>query len=117
MEFCPICIVREAIDWKAESGASSSGKTRGALLSVLIHFFENLQWNSPVETGLEEQSLTAEDQLCILAQAALHLTATRGMGANAFTLWRRSREPLHAEPPQLWQSRYTLWAISNQLLG
>jgi Protein kinase domain/NACHT domain len=54
---------------------------RGALLSVLVHFFERLRWNLPVETGSEGQSLTAEDQVFILAQAALNLTITRGMGA------------------------------------
>jgi hypothetical protein len=54
---------------------------RGALLSVLVHFFEDLRWDSPVEMGVDEQNLTAEDQLFILAQAALYLTATRGMGA------------------------------------
>ena len=43
---------------------------RGALLSVLIHFFEHGRWGSPVETGVEGQSLTAEDQLFILMQAA-----------------------------------------------
>jgi hypothetical protein len=51
---------------------------RGALLSVLVHFFENLSWDSPVETGLEEQSLTAEDKFFILSQAALYLGLTRG---------------------------------------
>ena len=51
---------------------------RGALLSVLVHFFENLRWDSPVEMGLAEQSLTAEDRFFILAQAALYLTTTRG---------------------------------------
>ena len=51
---------------------------RGALLSVLIHFFENLRWDLPVETGPEEQSLTAEDKFFILSQAALYLGLTRG---------------------------------------
>jgi hypothetical protein len=54
---------------------------RGALLSVLVHFFERLRWDSPVETGSEKQTLTTEDQAFILAQAALNLTVTRGMGA------------------------------------
>src|ERR1700736_6394384 len=36
---------------------------RGALLSVLVHFFEYGRWGSPVETAVEGQSLTAEDQL------------------------------------------------------
>jgi hypothetical protein len=42
---------------------------RGALLSVLIHFFEHGRWGSPVEAGVEGQRLTPEDQLFILMQA------------------------------------------------
>src|SRR5262249_54510329 len=49
---------------------------RGALLSVLAHFFEQGRWGSPVETGLEGQTLTAEDQLFIFMQAGLYFTAT-----------------------------------------
>jgi tetratricopeptide (TPR) repeat protein len=52
------------------------------LLSVLAHFFEHGRWSSPLECGVEEQSLTAEDQLFILMQAGLYLTATRGFGAT-----------------------------------
>jgi tetratricopeptide (TPR) repeat protein len=63
------------------SFAASVLGVSGALLSVLVHFFENLRWDSPVEMGLEEQSLTAEDQLFILMQAAAYLTATRGSAA------------------------------------
>ena len=51
---------------------------RGALLSVLVHFFKHGSWESPVEMGVEEQSLTAEDQLFIFTQAGLYLTAPRG---------------------------------------
>ena len=54
---------------------------RGALLSVLAHFFEQGRWGFPAEMGLEGQTLTAEDQLVILMQAGLLLTATRGLGA------------------------------------
>jgi hypothetical protein len=54
---------------------------RGALLSVLAHFFQRLRWDSPLETGRGDQSLTAEDQLFILAQAAFYLTAVQGMGS------------------------------------
>src|ERR1700675_1236968 len=50
---------------------------RGALLSVLSHFFEHGRWGSSAEMGVEGQSLTAEDQLFILMQAGLYLTATR----------------------------------------
>jgi serine/threonine protein kinase len=51
---------------------------RGPLLSALAHFFEHGRWGSLVETGVEGQSLVAEDQLFILAQAGLYLTGTRG---------------------------------------
>ena len=54
---------------------------RGTLLSVLLLFFEHGRWGSPVKTGVEEQSLTAQDQLFILMQAAAYLTATRGQGS------------------------------------
>jgi hypothetical protein len=54
---------------------------RGPLLSVLVHFFEDGHWGSPVEAVVPKQSLTAEDQLFVLIQAAQYLTATRGMGA------------------------------------
>jgi serine/threonine protein kinase/tetratricopeptide (TPR) repeat protein len=58
---------------------------RGALLSVLIHFFKHASWESPVEMGVEEQGLTADDQIIIFTQAALYLSALRGhasMGAR-----------------------------------
>jgi serine/threonine protein kinase len=54
------------------------GATR-PLLSVLVHFFEHGRWGLLMETGIEEQTLVAEDQLFILAQAGLYLTATRGL--------------------------------------
>jgi predicted ATPase len=54
---------------------------RGALLSVLAHFFEERRWGSLVQTGVEDQSLTAEDQLFVLLQAGPYLTATRGHSA------------------------------------
>jgi predicted ATPase len=54
---------------------------RGALLSVLIHFFEHGRWGTFVKTDLEEQNLVAEDQLFVLMQAGLYLTATRGYAA------------------------------------
>jgi tetratricopeptide (TPR) repeat protein len=54
---------------------------RAALLSVLAHFFEQSHCGSPVGMGVEGQSLTAEDQLFILVQARLYITATRGYSA------------------------------------
>jgi hypothetical protein len=61
--------------------AASVLGARGALLSVLAHFFEQGCWGTPVQTGSEEHSLTAEDQPYILMQTGLYLTATRGMAA------------------------------------
>jgi hypothetical protein len=49
---------------------------RGALRSVLAHFFQYERWGSQVKVGVAEQSLTAEDQLFILMQTALYLTTT-----------------------------------------
>jgi Protein kinase domain/MalT-like TPR region/NACHT domain len=54
---------------------------RGALLSALVHFFEDGRWGTFAETNVEGQSLTEEDKLFILMQAAPYLTATRGMVA------------------------------------
>jgi hypothetical protein len=58
--------------------AANNLGARGALLSVLVHFFEHGSWGSPVEMGVNGQSLTAEDRLFILMQAALYLSVTRG---------------------------------------
>ena len=54
---------------------------RGTLLSVLAHFFENERLGSPLKMGVDGQTLTAEDQLFILSQAALYITVTRGFAA------------------------------------
>ena len=61
--------------------AANGVGARGALLSVLAHFFEQGQWGSIVGTDAEEQSLSGEDQLFILMQAGQYLTATRGFAA------------------------------------
>jgi tetratricopeptide (TPR) repeat protein len=88
---------------------------RGPLLSVLVHFFENGRWGSPVKASVEEQSLTAEDQLFILMQAATYLTATRGVGAPETRICYEHAESLShllGRPPLmralLGQWRYTL---------
>jgi hypothetical protein len=44
-------------------------KARGALLSGLAHFFAHGRWGTPLQMGVEGQSLTAADQLFILMQA------------------------------------------------
>jgi hypothetical protein len=66
----------------------------GPLLSVLVHFFEQERWGSLVQTAVEEQGLTAEDQLFILMQAGQYLTATRGMGAPEARICYERAEPL-----------------------
>ena len=60
------------------SFAANALGVKGTLLSVLAHFFEHGRWGAPVETGVNGQSLTAEDQLFILTQAGLFLSVTRG---------------------------------------
>src|SRR5207244_305329 len=67
---------------------------RGALLSVLANFFEHGRWDAPVQMGVEGQSLTAEDQLFILMQAGLYLTATRGFSAPEVRICHERAEPL-----------------------
>jgi hypothetical protein len=68
--------------------------TRGALLSVFVHFFEKGRWGSPVEKGVEGQSLTAEDQLFILMQAALYLAVKRGSSVPEVRICYERAEPL-----------------------
>jgi tRNA A-37 threonylcarbamoyl transferase component Bud32/predicted ATPase len=67
---------------------------RGALLSGLAQFFEQGRWGSLVETAHEGQSLIPEDQLFVLMQAGLYLTATRGMGAPEPRICYERAEPL-----------------------
>src|SRR6202047_4517421 len=66
----------------------------GPLLSSLVHFFADGRWGSLVETAAEGQSLTAEDKLFILMQAAKYLTATRGLGAPEARICYERAEPL-----------------------
>jgi tetratricopeptide (TPR) repeat protein len=66
----------------------------GPLLSALVHFFADGRWGSLVETAAEGQSLTAEDKLFILMQAAKYLTATRGLEAPEARICYERAEPL-----------------------
>jgi tetratricopeptide (TPR) repeat protein len=88
---------------------------RGALLSVLLHFFEYGRWGSLVETAIEGQSLTAEDELFILLQAALYLTATRGLGApEARICYERAESLCHSRnsPLLLYSALIGQWHYS-----
>ena len=77
----------------AHFAANVLGAT-GPLLSALVHFFEHGRWGSLIETEVEGQRLTEEDQLFILMQAGLYLTATRGMGAPETGICYERAEPL-----------------------
>jgi hypothetical protein len=73
--------------------AANNLGARGALLSALAYFFQEGRWGSFVEVGVEGQSLTAEDQLFVLMQAGLYLTATRGLGAPEARICYERAEP------------------------
>ena len=64
------------------------------MLLVLAHYFEHGRWGSPVETGVEEQSLTAADQLFVLMQTGQHLTVIRGPATPEVALCYERAESL-----------------------
>ena len=66
---------------------------RGALLAILVHFFEDGRWESPLKVGTEEQSLTTDDELFIFMQAGLYLTATRGLQSPEARICYHHAEP------------------------
>src|SRR6201993_1093634 len=67
---------------------------RSALLSILTHFFEPGRLGSFIETDVQGQSLTAEDELFVLMQAAQYLTATRGLAAPEIRICHERAESL-----------------------
>jgi serine/threonine protein kinase/predicted ATPase len=89
---------------------------RGALLSALVHFFEQGRWGSLVEMGVQGERLTTEDQLFILTQAALYLTATRGLAAPEARICYERAEPLcHSldRPLLLYSALVGQWRYSS----
>ena len=120
---CNVGLYREALHeiytpriqrGKACFAANALG-ARGALLSVLVHFFEQGRWGSPVETGIEEQNLNAEDQLFVLMQAALYLTATRGLASTeAKVCYERAESLCHSlnRPLLLYSTLFSQWRYS-----
>jgi tetratricopeptide (TPR) repeat protein len=91
---------------------------RGALLSVLTHFFEQGRLGFPMETGLEGQTLTAEDQLFILMQAGLYLTATRGTAVPEVRIcYERAESLCHSlnRPLLLYAALIGQWRYSLQI--
>ena len=99
---CNAGLLREALHEvyipRMQRGTASFAATvlgaRLPLLSVLVHFFDHGRWGSPAETAVAEQSLTPEDQLFILMQAGLYLTATRGLGSPEARICYERAEPL-----------------------
>jgi hypothetical protein len=51
---------------------------RGALLSVLSHFFEDRSWECLLEPSTDREALEPRDQLMVLQHAGALLTATMG---------------------------------------
>jgi serine/threonine protein kinase len=89
---------------------------RGALLSALVHFFEHGRWGAPLKRCAEGQSLTPEDQLFILMQAAMYLTATRGFSApDALICYKRAESLCHTlnRPLLLYVTLMGQWRHSN----
>jgi predicted ATPase len=80
------------------------------LLSVLVHFFEHGRWGSPVEEGL-----TAEDQLFILMQAGLYLSATQGGAPEARICYERAESLSHSlnRPLLLYSALIGQWRYSH----
>ena len=90
---------------------------RGALLSVLAHFFEQGLWESLVQKGEQGQHLTAEDKLFVLSQAGLYLTATRGLASPEARRCYEQAEPLcHSldRPLLLYSALIGRWRYSSQ---
>jgi tetratricopeptide (TPR) repeat protein len=88
---------------------------RGALLSVLAHFFEDGRWGSPALGGVEGQRLTAEDQLLILMQAGMYLTVTRGLGTpESRVCYERAEALCHLlnRPLRLYSALMGQWVFS-----
>ena len=88
---------------------------RGALLSALAHFFVDDHWGSPVQAGVEGQRLTPEDQLFILMQTGLYLTATRGHSTPEVRLcYERAEALCHSldQPLTLFSSLIGQWRNS-----
>ena len=77
----------------AHFAANVLGAT-GPLLSALAHFFEYGRWGQVIKTATEGDRLTEEDQLFVLMQAGLYLTATRGFAAPETGICYERAEPL-----------------------
>lgn len=67
-----------------QSYAARKLGAHGALLSILASFVQQGEWSRPVAPNPPEiQGLEPSDQLIVLSQAGLYLTATKGFAADA----------------------------------
>jgi len=67
-----------------QSFAARKLGAHGALLSVLVSFVEDGDWSKPVAPKPpQSQGLDPNDQLTVLSQAGLYLTATKGFASDA----------------------------------
>jgi hypothetical protein len=67
---------------------------RGAVLSILVNFFDDRPWESPVEMGVKAQRLTPEDKLFILTQAGTVPNSHARSGRAGATDLLRARRSL-----------------------
>jgi predicted ATPase len=97
------------------SFASNVLGARGALLSVLSHFFEEGRWGSLAESIVEGQSLTAEDQLFVLMQAGIYLQAARGGASEVRICYERAESLCHSlsRPLLLYSALIGEWRYSH----
>src|SRR6202008_1355838 len=79
---------------------------RGALLTVLAHFFEQGRWGTLKETSVEGQSLSTEDQVYLLLQAALYLTVTKETQAPEVRICYEHAEKLCLSVNRLFLSKF-----------
>src|SRR6516162_9947280 len=94
-----------------------SSEPEGHYSRVLAHFFEQGRWGCPLETCLEGQTLAAEDQLFILMQAGLYLTATRGTAVPEVRIcYERAESLCHSlnRPRLLYVALTGQWRYSLQ---
>jgi predicted ATPase len=79
---------------------------RGALLTVLAHFFEQGRWGTIRETDVEQQSLSPDDRVYLLLQAALYLTVTKETQAPEVRICYERAEKLCLSVNRLFLSKF-----------
>jgi serine/threonine protein kinase len=86
----------------SESYTATVVGAKGALLSTLAHFFEDGRWGVFLESDIEGQSLSAEDQVFVLMQSALYLASISDSSPEAQACYERAESLcLSLNRPQL----------------